>query len=83
MPYLYKRFEHAGGKFERRKIFKIDDLASEHYDLVINCTGLSSKYLVEDNDVRPIRGQVARVKAPWVFHTIMDDSDDGNYLIPK
>uniref|UniRef100_A0A336MZ36 CSON010064 protein n=1 Tax=Culicoides sonorensis TaxID=179676 RepID=A0A336MZ36_CULSO len=83
LPYLYKRFEQAGGRFIRRKVFKLDELTKENYDLIINCTGLGSKYLVNDSNVKPIRGQVARVSAPWQFQAILDDSDDGNYVIPN
>lgn len=32
------------------------------YDLIINCTGISSKYLNSDEKVKPIRGQIARVR---------------------
>lgn len=83
LPYLYKRFEQAGGRFIRRKVFKIDEFAHENYDLIINCTGLGARNLVNDNQVKPIRGQVARVSAPWQFHAFLDDSDDGNYVIPN
>jgi hypothetical protein len=24
-----------------------------------------------------------QVKAPWVFHAVLEDGDDGNYIIPK
>lgn len=23
------------------------------------------------------------MKAPWIYHVLLDDSDDGNYIIPK
>ncbi|XP_063696881.1 D-aspartate oxidase [Culicoides brevitarsis] len=83
LPYLYKRFEKAGGRFIRRKVFQIDELANENYDLIVNCTGLGAKSLLNDSQVKPIRGQVARVSAPWQFHAFLDDSDDGNYVIPN
>lgn len=83
LPYLYKRFEQAGGRFIRRKVFNIDEFANGKYDLIINCTGLGAKNLVNDSDVKPIRGQVARVSAAWQFHALLDDSDDGNYVIPN
>lgn len=80
LPYLFKRFEKAGGSFERRKVFKLDELANENYDLVINCTGIGSKELANDTDVVPIRGQVMRKKAPWAYTCIQDDD---HYIIPK
>lgn len=49
----------------------------------MNCTGLGARELVHDSDVKPVRGQVMRVKAPWMYQVTLDDSDDGNYIIPK
>lgn len=62
----------------------IDDLLNNSsIDLIVNCTGLGARHLVKDDNVTPIRGQVARVKAPWMYQVILDDSEDGNYIIPK
>lgn len=80
LPYLVKRFLKAGGKFEQRKINDLDDVKGA--DLIINCTGLGGRYL-GDNLIHPIRGQVARVKAPWMYSVVIDNSDDGNYIIPN
>lgn len=84
LPYLFKRFTAAGGKFIQRSISSIEKLADEDdYDVVINCTGLGAKKLVNDNEVKPVRGQVIRVEAPWIYEVILDDSNVGNYVIPK
>lgn len=81
LPYLMKRFIKAGGIFEKKKIVNFDEL--ENFDLIVNCTGLGSKDLASDEKVIPIRGQVIRVQAPWIFQTILDESDDGHYVIAK
>lgn len=82
LPYLYKRIVAAGGRIERRRIESFEDLHS--FDLVINCSGLGVKVLMKDDvDLKPVRGQVIRVKAPWIYEVLLDDSDDGNYVIPK
>lgn len=44
-------------KFLKRKIHSINEL-KDKADVVINCTGLASRYLVNDETVRPARGQV-------------------------
>ncbi|XP_070491989.1 D-amino-acid oxidase [Chironomus tepperi] len=80
LPYLTKRFLKAGGKFEQRKIVNLEDVTEA--DLIINCTGLGGKFLGDDQ-LHPIRGQVTRVKAPWMNGVIIDNSDDGNYIIPN
>lgn len=81
LPYLMKRLLAAGGRFEKRRVESLDEL--EDADLIVNCTGLGSQSLIEDFKLQPIRGQVARVKAPWIFHVIMHKDDDGNYVIPN
>ncbi|XP_055696389.1 D-aspartate oxidase [Lutzomyia longipalpis] len=81
LPYLLKRFLNAGGRMERKRVESIDELAKEEYDLIINCTGLGSQKLANDPKVHPIRGQVTRVHAPWLYATYVNDSDDGNYII--
>lgn len=70
-----------GVRFERKKITLFEELQT--FDLIINCSGLGAQQLTCDGTLVPIRGQVMRVKAPWIFDVIMDDSDDGNYIIPK
>lgn len=81
LPYLYKRILKAGGRIEKRRIESFDEL--ESFDLVINCTGLGAQTLVQNDDkLKPIRGQVIRVRAPWITHAIVDEAA-GNYIIPK
>ncbi|XP_055709264.1 D-amino-acid oxidase [Phlebotomus papatasi] len=83
LPYLFKRFLNAGGRFERKLVESFDDIAREEYDLIVNCSGLGAQKLANDPKVYPVRGQVTRVKAPWLFSTYVDDADDGNYIIPN
>jgi D-amino-acid oxidase len=84
LPYLFERFRKSGGRFVQAKVHSFDDLIKAGgYDMIVNCSGLGSKELASDVEVKPIRGQVSRVVAPWMFETILDDSDDGNYIIPK
>lgn len=81
LPYLYKRILKAGGRIQRKRIESFDEL--EVYDLVINCTGLGAHTLVGgDIELKPIRGQVLRVRAPWIRDVFVDDAA-GNHVIPK
>ena len=59
LPYLQKKIEANGGQFIIKKITDFEELSG--YDVVVNCSGLSSKILANDNKVDAIRGQVARV----------------------
>lgn len=81
LPYLMKRFLTANGKVVQKKVKDFAELS--HFDIIVNCSGLGSRELTTDKDVHSIRGQVARVKSPWIFETFLDDSDDGNYVIVK
>ncbi|KOX69757.1 D-aspartate oxidase [Melipona quadrifasciata] len=84
LPWLTRQFLEAGGKLRNRKIHTLNELIDDDgYDLIINCTGLGARELAGDNTVKCIRGQVARVRAPWVMHAYLADDDDGNYIIPN
>ena len=48
---------------------------------MINCTGLGSRWFVNDLNVHPVRGQVIRVKAPWVNYCLMLDYET-TYILP-
>lgn len=49
----------AGGKFEVRKFSSPAEIATLPESLVFNCTGLGSRELFGDQDLRPARGQLA------------------------
>jgi glycine/D-amino acid oxidase-like deaminating enzyme len=49
----------AGGKVEVRKFVTPADIAALPESLVFNCTGLGSRDLFNDQDLRPARGQLA------------------------
>lgn len=84
LPFMMKQFKHLGGTCEQRKIENFANFINQcDYDIVINCTGLGARELLNDNLTHPIRGQVMRVKANWMYEVYSDDSGDGNYIIPK
>lgn len=84
LPYLEKKFLALGGSLIQKKIIDLDDFIGQStYDIVVNCVGLGALQLINDKTVHPIRGQVARVRANWVYQVVLDESDDGNYIIPN
>lgn len=81
LPYTSKLITEKGGKFVNRTIDSFSSLADyDNFDVVFNCTGLGAKYLCNDHDLVPLRGQVIKVKAPWVKMALYGDYD--SYIIP-
>ncbi|CAG5059088.1 unnamed protein product [Parnassius apollo] len=82
IEYLYIRYKRLKGKVVNAKLASLSDPILHNFQVVINCTGLSARDIVPDNRVFSIRGQIARVKAPWLNYTIVDE-DSGHYIIPN
>lgn len=80
LPFLMMRFRKKGGKIFKRRIESLSELADE-FNIIINCTGVEAANIVPDPDVKPIRGQLIKVKAPWIKHAII--TDDDYYILPN
>ncbi|GAB0092236.1 D-aspartate oxidase [Sergentomyia squamirostris] len=78
-PWAEKQFLANGGKFLTKSVKNLTDL-EEDFGLLFNCTGLGAKWLLGDNKLVPIRGQIIKVKAPWVKTAFFGDYD--TYIIP-
>ncbi|GAB6018623.1 hypothetical protein CHUAL_000305 [Chamberlinius hualienensis] len=79
LPYLMNKFKSLGGQVIKSKIGSLSELTD--YDVIVNCTGLGAVELVNDTRMVPLRGQVFRVKAPWVKHFYYADLD--TYILPS
>ncbi|KAG1670488.1 D-aspartate oxidase [Nymphon striatum] len=73
------RFLNNGGQIEKRTVKSLAEFAGK-CDVVINCTGLRAKQLVGDNSIFGVRGQVFKVKAPWIKHFYYHNLN--TYVIP-
>ena len=60
-------FEANGGKIIRQRLNNLQEIDGQ-FDIIVNCTGLGSRELVNDNEMYPVRGQSILVKAPWMKH---------------
>lgn len=56
------------------------DVAEQKFDVLFNCTGLGAKELCNDAQLVPMRGQVLKVRAPWVKLAFYGDYD--TYILP-
>ncbi|XP_047532399.1 D-amino-acid oxidase isoform X2 [Vanessa atalanta] len=79
---MYRRFKQVNGIAIQSNINSLRDTKLSDYNVVINCMGLGSRDAIPDYKVIPIRGQISRIEAPWINHTIVDE-DTGNYIIPN
>ncbi|XP_045621013.2 D-aspartate oxidase isoform X1 [Procambarus clarkii] len=83
LPVLLEEVKELGGRLEVRRLSSLTEAAQEA-DLVINCSGLGARDLVPDPAVYPCRGQVMRVRAPWVGRFLCDESDESfAYILPN
>ncbi|KAG0698753.1 D-aspartate oxidase [Chionoecetes opilio] len=83
LPSLLRDLKALGTRLEVRCLSSLKEAADEA-DLVINCSGLGARDLVPDPFVFPVRGQVIRVRAPWVNQFHIDVADESfAYIIPN
>lgn len=84
LPWLLGRLETAGVTVRTRYV---DDLAGafEDVDAVVNCTGLGSRELVDDETLTPVRGQVVVVAQFGLTEWLLDQNDPEQllYVVPR
>ena len=83
LPWLMLNFTQKGGSVREKKLLSLDDLVG--YDVIINCSGLGAGKLVNDEKIRPVRGQGILVKAPWIKHFVINYSEKDvlTYVLPR
>jgi D-amino-acid oxidase len=85
LPFLMKKVREAGGEIVRREIKNIAEAASES-EIVVNCTGLGSRALLNDTELFPIRGQIMRVPRGEVNFYYFAEEENGTlptYIVPR
>ncbi|XP_014470496.1 PREDICTED: D-aspartate oxidase [Dinoponera quadriceps] len=79
LPWARQQLQADGVTLRRRKLRSLDELAGE-FDLVMNCSGLGARELCNDKRMVSLRGQVIKVKAPWIKTFFYGELD--TYVIP-
>ncbi|KAL4218449.1 hypothetical protein ACF0H5_023184 [Mactra antiquata] len=83
LQWLMKRVQRKGGRLKKRKVDKIEDIVDD-YDIIINCCGVGAQSFINDKTVKPVRGQVMRVIAPWIKHFFISVKEDEiGYILPS
>lgn len=69
----------------QRRVSSLAELAADGcWDIVVNCSGLGAASVTPDSRCYPIRGQIMRVRAPWVGQAVFADFPDAAcYIIPN
>tara|TARA_B110000438_G_scaffold303164_1_gene363468 strand:+ start:511 stop:1452 length:942 start_codon:yes stop_codon:yes gene_type:complete len=82
LQWLMNRYEDLGGKHTVKRIDNFSNI-SEQYNLIVNCTGLESKTLLNDSEVYPVRGQIIRVKTDIKKMYLDQQISTLAYIVPR
>lgn len=82
LRWLLRRFVAGGGELSLRTVDGLAE-ATGRTDVVVNCTGLGARDLVDDGTVEPVRGQVVRVANPGLERFALHHADTVTYVVPR
>lgn len=84
LNYLVNLYTKLGGKIIQRELKSLDEVLKTH-KIVINCSGLGARELVNDKTIYPTRGQTVMVKNTKFLTTILYEgkADEMAYVIPR
>ena len=81
LKYLHGNYLEKGGKIRIENVAATSSsecagwAVENNFDIVMNCSGLGSRKLFNDPHIRPVRGQIINVKAPWLEESVRVVSD--------
>ncbi|MDB5230687.1 MAG: D-amino-acid:oxygen oxidoreductase [Chitinophagaceae bacterium] len=81
LPWLQEQLNSKGVQFKQKEITDLKSISDE-YDAVINCSGLGSKNLCNDETIFPVRGQVVLLEPGYPEHIFLDNHLPC-YIVPR
>jgi len=85
LAYLFKQLDQAGVTVRARRFDSLAE-AAETARIVVNCAGLGARWLVPDETVRPVQGQLVVVENPGIDEFFAEHTEDVReltYLLPQ
>ncbi len=87
LEFLLKQFKRLGGEITVQYVNSIEELNTTE-NIIVNCTGLGSRELVNDNSMYAIQGQIVKTKAAANINCIIDETERGvmegfGYVFPR
>ncbi|XP_003402118.1 D-aspartate oxidase [Bombus terrestris] len=79
LPWARKKLEENGINLAVKEFNSLRELVPD-WNLIMNCTGLGARSLCNDRHLVSMRGQVLKVKAPWIKTFFYGELD--TYVIP-
>jgi D-amino-acid oxidase len=82
LDWLARRFDALGGIVETREVRSLDEPGGA---AVVNCAGVGARALAGDESLRPVRGQVAYVRAREPLRFMVDETGPNAlaYVLPR
>lgn len=82
LSWLMRQFVSRGGELVLHAVGDLDEVVGRA-DVVVNCTGLASRGLVDDRQLEAVQGQVVRVANAGIRRFVVHHSDPVTYVIPR
>ena len=84
LDWLSRRFRELGGVLQARRVESLAEADTEA-DAVVNCCGVEARRLTGDEDIRPVRGQVAYVRPRHPTRFMVDEHSPNAlaYVLPR
>lgn len=82
LSWLMRQFVSRGGELVLHAVGGLDEVVGRA-DVVVNCTGLASRELVDDRQLQAVQGQVVRVANAGIRRFVVHHADPVTYVIPR